>query len=261
MQGVKLSNSIQVLVSTMKGRALERKSFDAPEFLIVDQLSPHVRSVRRGHYISSTVGLSASRNEAIDCATADIVLFADDDVQHIDGFIDVIKHEFERTGADVITFQIETPDGCAFKSYSPIGFRHNLRTLMRVNSIEIAVRRSSLLEKSLRFDEQFGLGARFPTGEEVIFLADALRSGLVLQYCPVPIVIHPKESSGSNLFRNKSLILAKGAMLGRIFRWSAPIVCVVFAVRHYEKSGYSFFGFLGFLLEGLAALLFGRFRR
>ena len=120
---------------------------------------------------------------------------------------------------------------------------------MRVASVEIALRRSSIEESRLRFDEHFGLGAEFPTGEENIFLADALDKGLKLLYMPIPIVMHPPESSGQD-YDNIKLVQAKGAMFERIFGLKGHAVSFLFALKKYKSSSHSLFRFYFLMLQG-----------
>ena len=68
------------------------------------------------------------------------------------------------------------------------------KDMMRIFSPEIAVRRSKL--GALLFDTSFGAGARYPMGEENIFLFEAKRRGLRVLYVPEKIgTTLPGESS------------------------------------------------------------------
>jgi glycosyltransferase involved in cell wall biosynthesis len=198
-------------------------------------------------------GLSASRNRALAQARADICLITDDDVEFKDGIEQSILRVFEEyPEADIVTFQAHTPEGEPFKpNYRDVSFWHNRKSIMRVCSIEIAFRRSSVIGAGVEFDERFGLGAKFATGEEIIFLSDCLQAGLRILYYPLPIVMHPKESSGAQLAGNSSLIQAKGAMFYRIFGVPGFAVSVLFALRKHAESGFGFFKFIRFMLLGL----------
>lgn len=234
----------------MHGAAIKNPNLNNASYFIVDQgASPCCESSSR-YIFTDTRGLSKSRNIAINECSADILLISDDDVRHFDEVEAIILSEFARTGADILTFQITTPEGHPFKTYNPSAFTHSARSVMRVNSIEIAVRVKSVKDKGLKFDEEFGLGARYPTGEEIIFLSDALKAGLNVRYVPVPIVVHPVESSGGSLFKNDPLIGAKGAMFCRIFGFGGYFACTAFAVKHHKKSGYGFLGFMSRILKG-----------
>jgi len=120
---------------------------------------------------------------------------------------------------------------------------------MRVASVEIAFKRNSINKTHLRFDENFGLGALFPTGEENIFLADALDKGLKLLYIPIPIVTHPPESSGQD-YDNIKLVQAKGAMFERIFGLKGYAVSFLFTLKKYKSSRHSLFRFYSLMLQG-----------
>lgn len=246
--------SLKFIVASMNGSAAKNPSFRGSDYFIVDQCgvnkSPVSDEFGATWFSTDSVGLSNSRNIAINCCAADILVITDSDVRHLDCARSVIANAFVDSGADIVTFQIQAPDGSPFKEYPDRRLKHTRRSIFRVNSIEIALRASSIAKAGISFDPRFGLGSNFPTGEEVIFLFDAIRAGLNLQYIPIPISVHPKESSGSNFYRNKNLAKAKGAMFGRIFPRSAIFYCFLFAIRHYRKSGFSFVYFFVLLICG-----------
>lgn len=249
--------SFSIAVATMNGKALKTPHFSDARYMIVDQGTTPMGHGDSKYFYMPTRGLSLSRNVALDECRSDVLLVADDDVCHVDGVEEIVINEFLRTGADIITFQIVTPEGVAFKPYAPSRFCHRVRSIMRVNSIEIAMRVESVRNVGVRFDTAFGLGAKYPTGEEIIFLADALKAGLDVRYAPVPIVVHPAESSGSSLLKNDRLIRAKGAMFRRIFGLGGYVAAMAFAVRHHGKSGYGLFGFLVRIFSGVSGFCRG----
>lgn len=246
---------LTVAVATMGGRAISR-GFHGEPYLVVDQSScPSARPGDLRYIHMRDYGLSKSRNLAIDESHTDYLLFADDDIEHLPNAFASIVEAFEATGADILTMRIQTPDGLPFKSYRANEFQHSLRTLFKTNSIEIAIKTSSIKNSNLRFDERFGLGSTYPTGEEIIFLIDAHRSNLRIHYYPLTIVTHPKESSGGALSGNPQLIQAKGAMFARIFGYIAFPYCFLFALKHYKKSGFSFYNFSSLIFKGCYSFL------
>lgn len=247
---------LTIAVSTMFGRGVVDK-FLKPSYIVIDQGEKVScsKSTLDGYHFTNSRGLSLSRNEALRLCDTKYLLFADDDVTHIDEGVQQIVDEFERTGADILTFMIRTPEGIPFKHYKDHPFKHNRSSLFKVNSIEIAVKVNAVRSAGLRFDPRFGLGAQYPTGEEIIFLQDACRVGLDIRFSPINIVVHPKESSGSNLLGNDVLILAKGAMFVRIFGIFAYLYCIAFSLKHFRKSGYSCAKFLSLMFKGCGAFL------
>lgn len=244
-----------ILISTVDNKFFKRTTKINNNIIIVNQLITEKECIVGGENIFSFYekGLSKSRNRAIEYCDSDIALISDDDVEYIENFEEIIVKSFEENpDVDIITFQIKTPDGELFKdNYQKFKFMHNMRSIMKVSSIEIAFRINSIKIKKLKFDEKFGLGTNYPTGEEVIFLSDALKQGLKILYIPLPIVFHPKESSGGMFKDNPKLIQAKGAMFYRIFGIWGYLVSFLFAFKKYRMSNYKFFKFLTYMLEGI----------
>ncbi|WP_439475248.1 glycosyltransferase family 2 protein [Algoriphagus formosus] len=183
-------------------------------------------------------GLSKSRNRAIENSQAEIALIADDDVEFVSDFNNKILAAFTQyPKADIITFQVRTPEGIPYKnSYSDRSFQHGRRSIYKVSSVEIAIRPERIRSKGLRFDERFGLGAKYSSGEEVIFLNDCIDAGLSLRYVPEEIVIHPLESSGKVL--NENYFRSKGAIVRRLYGFTpALIIGIGFLLKQLIKRG------------------------
>lgn len=200
-----------------------------------------------------TIGTSISRNLALENATGDICIFADDDIKYVPDYERILLDSFlEYPDADIITFQIKTPDGSLFKNNYMTSRRwHNQRTVLKCASIEIAFRRESVLNADLKLDLEFGLGSRYRIHDDVIFLSDALKKGLKILYLPIPIVIHPKESSGT--MYNDFLITSKGAAFGRMYgEYIGYLIDVVYSMKKYHEysKNYSFISFLNLMIKG-----------
>ncbi|MDN3204755.1 glycosyltransferase family 2 protein [Algoriphagus sediminis] len=181
-------------------------------------------------------GLSKSRNRALDLAEAEIVMIADDDLEYCEGFWAKIKKAFnDFPEADGITFKIITPEGAPYKPYPSKAFKHSRKSIFNVSSVEMVFRLDSLKKHGIRFDENFGLGAKFKSGEETIILNDALDKGLNLFFVPENIVIHPLESSGKVLDEN--FFYSKGALIKRMFHNSGfMILGFLFLMKQVLKS-------------------------
>jgi len=244
----------QILISTVNNNYnLEKYKYFY--YLIINQLldlNMECKSKNKHILCFYEKGLSKSRNCAIKYSDADICLISDDDVIYKEDIDKVIISIFKKyQDVDIITFQIETPEGELYKNYKNNIYMHNKKSIMGVSSIEIVFRRKSIVDNKLYFDELFGLGSVFPTGEEVIFLADALDKGLKILYVPIPIVQHPKESSGKN-YDKRELIMAKGAMFYRIFGNFAYIIIFIFAFKKFKLSKkYNYFKFMKYLFKGI----------
>ncbi|KMQ49725.1 Glycosyl transferase, group 2 family protein [Chitinispirillum alkaliphilum] len=181
-------------------------------------------------------GVSKSRNRALRAMSEPIALLSDDDVVFLSGFEEKIIAAFDKNPyADIICFQILNQEGKLFKDYYRCERSLSKLNCFKVSSIEIAFRSDRVRSSGLVFDEYFGLGSRYPLGEETIFLCDALDKGLKVHYVPETIAIHPSNSSGRVHSREK--IIARGAQLRRIYRNTSCLWALLFALK--KKGEYS----------------------
>ncbi|WP_181573204.1 glycosyltransferase family A protein [Enterobacter sp. ECC-175] len=240
-------DSIQILMATMHRKSVSEIDWDYKNTNLPVLLINQSDFIGKEIYNNVTMlscnerGSSNSRNMAIENATGDICVIADDDVGYVDNAEEIIRNAFhENPEADIITFQIKTPDGALFNDgYLKNKQWHNWRSILRCASIEIVFKRDSILKNNLRLDTNFGLGSKYRVHDEIIFLKDALDKGLKILYIPIPIVIHPKESSGSDF--NDSLISSKGAAFVRLFGVKGMFLNLVFAMKKRKEyiSKYS----------------------
>ena len=217
---------LQLLVASTFGRgaaiaAQVSEDADVDVLLVNQQGMPEtarhtVSSDRQRTIDDSGTGIARSRNIALDHASSPICLFTDEDIVLSQDFAHTILSAFdEHPSIDILSFCIQTPQGRPFMPYPLHPHQHTRRTLLRVSSVEIAFRTQSIRKHNLRFDERFGLGARWPVGEEVIFLYDALANGLSARFVPTVIGCHPSESSGKQWGEVQGR--ARGALFTRLF--------------------------------------------
>lgn len=157
-------------------------------------------------------GLSKSRNLALDNALGKIVLVADDDVQFVKGFDDAILSFYNANPlADIAFFKTVTFEGKPYSAYYPETVKiTSQKNLVPVLSIEVAMRLSSIKNNDIRFNELFGLGAKFEDAEMLYFLRSAHNKGLTMYFCPEYIVRHQAWSSSDDV-TSERLIYAKSA--------------------------------------------------
>ncbi|WP_242085692.1 glycosyltransferase family 2 protein [Aestuariivivens sediminis] len=214
---------LEILVSTMNkkdtsflNRMFINNTINDYSILIINQttednlLESELKNVRIIN--SFEKGLSRSRNLGIRHAIGDICLIADDDIIYKCGFEKDIMMAFNNhPQADFITFQMEDDSGRLFKAYPNVEW-HNKKSIITVNSVVIAFRRENILKSGISFNPHFGLGAQFPTGDEYVYLRDALNHKLRIYFCKKVILSHDFFSSGRSLGK-ESLIFARSAIL------------------------------------------------
>jgi hypothetical protein len=177
-------------------------------------------------------GVGKSRNRLLEHARGKLLAFCDDDTELIPGGLDVLRRGFAANPhAGIVTFQfLERETGRPFKRYPAHGFEHGPLSIASVSAVEIALRRERA--GHIRFDDRFGVGSKLLSGEENIWLRDALRAGVRASYFPEAYCDHPGLSSGYRPW-TEDMAYAKGAMLKRMYPALWPALTLGFCVAKY----------------------------
>lgn len=202
---------------------------------------------------NDVLGLSKSRNFALECCNTDYAYIMDDDVEFDMDKIMCLVNRMKFDNVDIATCCYNNKNGTFPKKYKRKTFDHNIYTAAKVSSIEICVNVSSIRKKGIRFDERFGLGADLPSGEEYIFLADCLSNGLKVKYYPIVTCCHSDVTSGMDFFTSANKSLAKREMLKRIFGKRSYFFIFLFWLKKMPfviKKGY-FISFTKAMLLGV----------
>lgn len=161
---------------------------------------------------SERKGLSIARNLAMDNACGDIFILSDDDCWYPDNAMKDINNEFKSNkNIDVLTTKIYDPiTDCPYKNYAetPNKIDKAIKLLSK-SSIEIAFRK----DVGVKFDEDFGLGAKYVSGEENDFLVRVLKLKKNIYYKPITTVYHEKKKTSETVKQ----LEAKGAFYCKNF--------------------------------------------
>ena len=202
-------------------------------------LSEEFSQFRNCTYVPLTnVGLSASRNVVLEKCITKYVLISDDDVDYpsdLTNKLDVVLREFSSYAA--IIGKIRNDCGQYFKSYRTRR-SHGYIDYFRVSSIEMVLNVDFLKSKNIRFDEQFGLGSTYPSGEELILLMDMRSNGALVTFVDTVLGIHPSVSTGSRLLTDPDVGMEKGPMIRRAFGFRRGMFYMaLFLMRIALKKG------------------------
>jgi glycosyltransferase involved in cell wall biosynthesis len=177
------------------------------------------------------LGVAKSRNLALRITRRKYLWFLDDDVE-----VDLAECEKFFAGefcpdSDVITIavrkKLEKP-GYLFRCKAR---RHNRISILSVGTIEIIIKPDKAREADCWFPEDMGAGTDLPISDEPVFLSRCIRSGLIVSFQPVYLVLHPRESSGSDVLE-PSHCRARGLAFARIF---GPITGLILLIPFYLK--------------------------
>lgn len=254
--------SLQVLVATMHQTdcsLLEKMNIQSDAIVVnqcdrneFEEFNYHGHKIRFLSFAERGVGLN--RNNALMRATADIVLFADDDMVYVDNYPSLVIKEFESNPkADVILFGLESLN--QDRPLLEISARQKVsrREALKYGCARIAARRERLLLRNIWFSHLFGGGAKYSSGEDTIFLQDCIKRGLKIYKSPAKIAYVQQE--GSSWFKgyDDKYYFDKGVLMATIM----PVFCWVYAfatalkVVIKKSNNVSCLNILKLLFEGI----------
>ena len=239
-----MASRVQVLVAAMDegGASLARRLGLTTDAVIGCQCDRNGEETemldgsRIDTYYSTCRGVGLNRNVTLVHATAEFCLIADDDMRYYDGYGETVGKAFDsHPEADVIIFNVDEPRRKKpFVIKKP--FRVGWHNFMRFATFRFAIRTAMVREKRILFDLNFGGGTRYAHGEDSIFLADCLRSGLTVLALPVTVatLTYTRESTWFQGFNDK-YFSDQGALYAAISRKHYKFLCLQDTVRHRKK--------------------------
>lgn len=212
---------LQILLSTMDERLLKIDFNNSYNYLIIHQITDGKEEEYQNYinkmnsnikYIQSfTTGLSKSRNLALDNSRGDILWIMDDDTVILDGCYNKVVSYFQ----DYDFLSINYVSNLAELS-NVSEKKLNLFNSGDVSSIKMLLSRK-VVESNIRFDEDFGLGTKNPSGEEYIFISELLKHKFKGYAINQVGCIHPEDSSGKVFYSTSELLKTKFLMFDKVF--------------------------------------------
>ncbi|WP_105167364.1 glycosyltransferase family 2 protein [Pseudoalteromonas sp. T1lg23B] len=144
------------------------------------------------YFHSIKKGLSYSRNTGINFSTGDYITFVDDDALYDKKIYETFVG-LSKSNLDMYSGSVRVPHSLDFTQYSQLHEKSKIdmyNFISAITSISIFIKRSFINEKNLRFDEEFGLGAKFSSCEELDLVYHMLMEGATGLYEPELIVYH-----------------------------------------------------------------------
>ena len=234
------SNLLTIGYSTLSQRVTNIKFLDSFTNLVVVQnpnseILPATPSGVTRIEITSK-GVAKSRNAVIDNTNSEYLLFGDDDIEFKEESINsAITYLESHKKVSILLLQAVDEMGALRKRYPKSAHPLKLTNSAKAATYEMIIRVKDIKKLSIRFDEEFGAGAKNYLGDEYIFIADALRAGLSGVFLPIVIAIHPTDSSGS--FHNtKEDAIVRSRIFSRVFGAMAPVMRLLFLLKPPSKK-------------------------
>ncbi|TYQ15975.1 UNVERIFIED_CONTAM: glycosyl transferase family 2 [Acetivibrio alkalicellulosi] len=236
--------SLQVLVSTMNqsDHSILQKMNIESDAIVVNQCNNN--EIKHINFNNKEVefmsfkekGVGLSRNTALMRATADICLFADDDVTYKNDYENIIINEFKSNPkADVIIFNVPSTHSERGKRLIVKRKKLSFFNCFRFGTYQIAIRLESVRRSNIYFSLLFGGGARYSCGEDSLFLNDCLKKGLKIYSSPLIIGTVTHDQSTWFEGYTQKYFFDKGVLYANISKRWARLLIVQFIVRHYKK--------------------------
>lgn len=237
--------TLQVLIATMHQQdysLLEKMNIQS-DAIVVNQCDHDAieRFCYKGHDIlwlsMNERGVSLSRNTAFMRATADIILFADEDVTYVDDYPRKIMNAFiNNPSADILLVDMEVKGNIRRSKRNYKFQRIRWYNSMRYGAVHFACKRERLVAKGLSFHLLFGGGSRYSCGEDSIFLADAMKVGM--RVWTIPVCVGTITYGKSTWFEGytEKYFFDKGVLMGTIFGKSAYLLIIILLLRNKEQT-------------------------
>lgn len=240
--------TIQVLVAAMnqKDHSLLEKMNIQSDVIVGNQCDRDLveRFSHKGHnalYLSfAERGVGLNRNNALMRASADICLFADDDMVYLDDYVETVISAFESyPDADVIIFNLQEPVRTRYVIQSEQKVRWY--NYFRYGTARIAIRLKPIRENAVFFNQCFGGGTEHCHGEDTLFLTACLQNKLNIYAVPKYIakLTEERESSWNHGYDEK-YIVDQGVLYRAISKRWWRLLCLQDAIRRrksYQKVG------------------------
>lgn len=236
---------LEVLVSTVNKnvkKLVKNMKIDS-DAIIINQCdkNDYEEIINNNHlikvYYFKERGVGLSRNSALMRATADIVLFADDDEVLEDNYERKIIQEFKKNKkADMIIFDINSIG--SNRGIIKIDGRKRVRkyNCLKYGAVRVAVKLEKIRTKNINYSLLFGGGCRYGSGEDSIFIYECIRKKM--KAYTSPIVICNVDFTNSSWFNgyNEKYYFDKGALFYQLHGRSALIFSYIYLLRHRNES-------------------------
>lgn len=260
---VQSAEKVQVLVATMNQKDFskldEMKISSDVFFANQTDMTSYFKKEYNGFTAemlnTATKGVGINRNFALQYASGDILLLADDDMVYHNGYADTVLKSFEEhPDADAIIFNIETVGAHVQRRVNRSSSRVRIFNALNYGAVRIAVRRSSLIRERISFSTCFGGGTVYSAGEDSLFICDMLKKGLRIYTSPEFIATVDQSTSSWFTGYNQKYIYDKGAFYSAAFGPFALIFGMQDLIRHkriYKEAELSLLQALNILNKGI----------
>lgn len=248
---------LQVLVATMhqNDMSIAEKMNIPCDAVIANQADRNETLVGKNITMitTNTRGVGLNRNIALQAADAQIVLFADDDVVYYDGMPEAVIAAFrDNPHADVLVFGIDiTRNGHVTERRHLKNKRLHIWNAMRFGTVRVAARRNALHNGNIKFNENFGGGCPFSSGEDSLFLKACFDAGLKVYANEYVLGTCAKDVSSWFVGYNEKYFYDKGVLMRHLFPRCPRLMALYFGIRFKRETDLGALRRVQLMLKGI----------
>ncbi|MDT3699206.1 MAG: glycosyltransferase [Thermincola sp.] len=198
-------------------------------------------------------GVGKNRNTALLHASGDICLIGDEDLIYSPDYREMVGQAFdELPEADIIVFHIvnlKDPKQRQITRIKKVGYFN----FARFGACQVAFKKDSVLKANIWFSLLFGGGAKYSSGEDTLFLREALSKGLKIYTYPQKIADAIQETSTWFTGYHEKFFFDKGVLMANSFPKMKYIAGLYIAARFRANSGFSYLKAIKFVFNGINA--------
>ncbi|MBQ4571483.1 MAG: glycosyltransferase [Bacilli bacterium] len=203
---------------------------------------------------SADRGVGKNRNKALIYASGEYLMCADQDMIYVDGYDKIVESAFEKCPkADIIVFKLIylnrfTPERKEKNKFKRVHWWN----CMRYGAARIAIKKSAVDKTCLSFSTLYGGGAKYSSGEDSLFIRDAIRKGLKMYTSPVVIAKVKQEESSWFKGYNDKFFIDKGILIANAFPKIKRLLIPYFAfkLRNVSKK-YNYWKICKLMMKGI----------
>ncbi len=243
--------TIQTLVSAVneKVEELAKKMNLETDSIIVNQCTKDSikNAVSQNNYIEYDLngckikcynflekGVGLSRNNALLRATADIILFSDEDIVYDEGYAKKVLQAFEEHPyADMLLFNMEVSKDRA-TYHTTKEFRVHRYNCGRYPTYSFAIRRDKIHKANITFSLLFGGGAKYSNGEDSIFIRECLKHKFKVY--AIPVCLGKEVARPSTWFEGytEKFFFDRGVLYCCLYGFLAKPLALRYLIKHYS---------------------------
>lgn len=237
---------LQVLISTMHqiNHSLLDKMNIQSDAIVVNQCDRNEieEFEYKGHQILwmslKERGVGLSRNTALMRATADIVLFADDDVVYDDGYEKTIVDCFEEYATtDMLIFRVESTNKDRPTKKESRNHKLTWFNSMKYGAVRIAIRTAAIRKANVFYSLLFGGGAKYQAGEDTLFIQQCLKNKIKAVSVQKRIGIVEQSESTWFVGCNEKYFYDKGVLMRHCSGlWAKPLLLLLMVKNRHESD-------------------------